>query len=697
MAKRSRPARKPAPPIWEPLRPSPVPPPDAAGRPWARALAPGIVLLLSLLAYAPTLGNGLAFDDAVVIGENQLIKALHHVPQMLTTNYWAGIEQPDLVSLTHLYRPLVIISFALNYAVGGLKPLGYHAVNILLHAGVSLAVYGVGRHLFLSRLGATMAGALFAVHPLHTEAVAGIVGRAELLMALGVLLALAGYLGEGRAARLGSLGAFALGLLAKEQAVVVPALLLLADLSAGRYAPRAHRWTAWAQGALVRLLPYAGVLAAYLLVRAWVLGGVVVPAPGFLDNPLAHGALGPRLLTALAVAGRYLTLSLWPWPLSPDYSYNQIPLATSLLDGRVLLALLLWGSLLVLAVRSHTRGRGATGFAIGFTLLTFLPASNLFVPIGTIMGERLFYLPSVGLCWLAGAGWEALRGLVEQPRLRHAAWAGFAALLLALTAQSLRYGRIWRDNLTLFSYAVQVSPESARIHYILGNTLLKLPAREEDAIPHLQQAVQIYPGYVQAWDRLGQGYLRTKRWEQAIAVFQKASRLVGPNSPERQNNLGVAYAALGRWDEALAAFRRAVALKPSLAQAHRNLGDVYAQKGWTEAAQIEWALKLTPTDPPAWLHAGTAFLRLGWPEEALGALREAVRLGPTLPEAHLALAQAYDSLERFPEAVQAYEALLRLHPHFPAVHRRLAELYTSRVPEPARAEAHRRQAQGSSP
>jgi protein O-GlcNAc transferase len=134
-----------------------------------------------------------------------------------------------------------------------------------------------------------------------------------------------------------------------------------------------------------------------------------------------------------------------------------------------------------------------------------------------------------------------------------------------------------------------------------------------------------------------------------------------------------------------------------LPQAHRNLGDVYAQKGWTEAAQIQRALEQTPTDPPAWLHAGTTFLRLGWPEEALGALREAVRLGPTLPEAHLALAQAYDSLDRFPEAVQAYEALLRLRPHFPAVHRRLAELYTSRVLEPVRAEAHRRQAQASSP
>ena len=134
---------------------------------------------MAILAYAPTLRNGFVHDDTFVVVGNRLIGSLRNLPKIFLTDYWGTTQSFDLSALTKLYRPLVIVSFALNYAVGGLQPLGYHAVNILLHAGVSLAVYGVGVRLFLSRPGATVAAALFAVHPLHTEAVAGIVGRAE--------------------------------------------------------------------------------------------------------------------------------------------------------------------------------------------------------------------------------------------------------------------------------------------------------------------------------------------------------------------------------------------------------------------------------------------------------------------------------------------------------------------------------------
>jgi len=692
MAKASRRVQRPVPPGREAAGTAPAPKEGTARGSWARALCPGGILLLALLAYWPTLRGDFVYDDVSLVRDNRVITSLRNVPRIFTTDYWGTLERPDLSPGTNLYRPLVMISFALNYAVGGLQPLGYHAVNILLHAGVSLAVYGLGRRLRLSRETAGVAAALFAVHPLHTEAVAGIAGRAELLMALGVLLALAGYLRGGGVTRAGSLLAFALSLLAKEQAAVVPVLLVLAELATG-----AQSWRpAGVRAAGVRLLPYAGILGAYLLLRTWVLGTAAVPVTTLLENPLAHAALGPRLLTALAVAGRYLTLCLWPAPLSPDYSYNQFPLATSPLDGRVLLAVLLWGGLLALGLRSFTRGQRVVGFAVGFSVLTFLPASNLLLPIGTIMGERLFYLPSVGLCWLAGLGWQAARAWPAWPRLRPTAWAVGSLLLLAPLAQSLRYGRLWRDDLTLFTYAVRVAPESARMQYAAGNSLLASPDRKEEAISHLRRAVEIYSPYSRAWDALGRGYLETHRWDEAIAAFQKASTLA-PDYPNPQNNIGLAYVALGRWDDAVAAFRRAVALRPGLAQVHRNLADVYEKKGWTEAALAQRAIELNPTDPLAWLNAGATFLRLDWPEEALAAFREAVRLGPNLPVAHLRLAQAYDSLDRPREAAAAYEALLQLRPNLPAVHRRLAELYATRLGDPALAEAHRRQAQGVAP
>ncbi len=689
-AKTPRHVRGPAPP---PMSGPPRVPPRPV---WARVLCPSLIVALALAAYAPTLGNGFPLDDDRVVVQNRLITSLRNIPLLLTQGYWA--IDPGIVSGSGgLYRPLFMISLVLNYAMGGLDPRGYHAVNLLLHAGVSLAVYGLGRRLGLSLMGATAAAAFFAVHPLHTEAVSAVVGRAELLMALGVLLALAGYASKRRAVRLGSLVAFALGCLAKEQAMVLPALLFFAEARFARQSAASPPWIAAARQALLRLLPYAGILCAYLVLRAWVLGGIervaAVPSISAQDNPLAHVSVGPRLLTALAVAGRYLTLMLWPVSLSPDYSYNQIPLATSFLDGRVLLASLLWGSLLLLASLSFARGRGAAGFASTFALLTFLPVSNFVLPIGTIMGERLFYLPSVGLCWLAGLGWEGLWSRLHQPRLRKAAWAGLGVLVFAFTAQAVRYSQIWRDDLTLFTYAVKVAPESAKVQYDAGFFLLPLPDRKEEAIAHLRRSVEINSYIPKTWLTLGLAYLDTKRWDEAFTAFQKAIAL-DPKYAIAHNDLGVACANLQRSDEAVASFRRAVALKPDIRQAHQNLADIYDKKGWSEAALAERALELTPGDPLAWLQAGTTFLGLGWSAEALGAFQEAVRLDPRLPEARFRLARAYDTLDRFAEAAQAYEDLLRLRPDLPAIHRRLAELYTTRIQDPAKAQGHLRQAEG---
>ncbi len=676
---------------------------------WTRRLWPTLIFLMAVLAYVPTLRNGFVFDDHFMIEENPSIRSLRQLPRILTTEYW-GTATGDarIAGKSNLYRPLVIVSLALNYAVGGLDPLGYHAVNILLHAGVSLAVYGLGARLGVSREAATIAAALFAVHPLHTEVVAEIVGRAELLMALGVLLALAGFAWGGVGGRLGSLAAFALALLAKEQAVVLPAVLALHEFSRWQGVTASQRWGALARNVLLRLLPYAGILAGYFLIRAWVLGWAAVPVPDALDNPVAAVSRAPRILTALAVAGRYLTLCLWPAPLSPDYSYNQIPLAGSPLDGRVVWGVLLWGSLLALAARSFIRGKGAAGFAVGFTLLTFLPVSNLFIPIGTIMGERLFYLPSVGLCWLAGLGCAAIRGRIRRPRLRQMRWAVLGGVLVSLTAQTVRYGRIWRDAFSLFSHGVSVAPNSAKMHHSMG-VLLLARCREQsasdrlmvqvckaEATTHLLRATEISPGFAVAWRDLGWGHIDDNKWEEALAAFQKGLAL-RPGYPGLHIGLGTVYEKIGRSDEALAAFRQASALQPDLAEAHENLARIYEGWGWGEAAEAERGLALFPADPLIWLHAGSTFLRLGWSEEALAAFRQAVGLKADLAEAHLALAQAYNDLGRPREAAETYEGLLRLQPSLAEVHRRLAELYATRLDDRARAAAHLRQIQGLAP
>ena len=687
------------------------------------AAGPVMVVVLAALSFVLSLGNSFVFDDATMIQENPMIRDLRNLPEMLSTDYWGTLGRPDLFAGTLLYRPLVIVSLAVNYAVGGLHPVGYHLLNILLHMGVSLAVYCVARQLACSREAATIGATVFAVHPLHTEAVVYVVGRAELLMALGVLWGLHEYI-RGRAWR--SMPAFAVALLAKEQAVVFPAVLLLHDLcmrlasvttSSGRVVsgyqrgvgtdraapfetapekmrppqgerkklsktrkstdrPEEHRLFvgvskgAFPQGTLMRrLLPSVSLLVMYLVVRTSVLGVQATPVTSVLDNPLAQAPLGTRVLTGFAVSVRYLCLCVWPFPLSPDYSFNQIPLITSPLDGWVACAVAAWLGLAYVAWRSLRTGTGAAAFAVGFTALTFLPASNLLFPIGTIMGERLFYLPSAGLCWLAGLGWDRLRGIVGavrepplEPRVGtvgsggsrtaptrsvwHATQATVILVVVGLCLLSMRYSLAWRDPLTLYRYAVTAAPDSAKMRYFFASFLMTNAAEAmPEAAQHLRRAVEILPGFGEAWDALGRSYIALQRPDDAVAALEAAVAL-NARDARYQVNLGIAYKSAGRWDDAIAALRRAIALEPRFVLAHRSLADTYTRMGLTRAAQVQGQLAQNPNDARAWAQAGTVFLELEWFDEAAHAFEVALRLDPRLVDARRGLEEAKRRMQR---------------------------------------------------
>src|SRR5574341_516770 len=217
-----------------------------------------LLVLLAGLAYAATLGNGFVYDDITLIGENKLLKRLDSIPQLLVSDWWKGVEEqigrvrPDDGSPSsgdRRYRPLVAITYVLNYTIGGPAPLGYHLVNALLHAVVSWLLYLVALDLGFSAGASLVAAVLFAVHPLHSEAVAWVVGRPELLMSLGVL---AGLWCAIRGYRWLALAAFVCGLLSKEQAVVLPALVVLAEVCARREDRRHQTRQEWLRAALPR-------------------------------------------------------------------------------------------------------------------------------------------------------------------------------------------------------------------------------------------------------------------------------------------------------------------------------------------------------------------------------------------------------------------------------------------------------------
>ena len=543
--------------------------------------------MVSAAVYVNCLPNEFTQDDAYYIVRNEQIR---DAP-------WSLFVQPYLDS--PVYRPLTMLTYAVDFSIGGLDPRGFHLVSLLLHAAATLLLYALIRELLDPAHGAPMRGGaeqarrhqdwsrgqgaafaaalLFAVHPIHTEAVAAAVGRAELLTAIFLFAAWLLHLrGRAWAAALG----FLLALLSKESAAVFLALPLLGDLTCRER----RRWAAYAL--------YGGAFLLYAALR-WVALGSPLEYIGyvpFLDNPIADLPLSWRVLNALAVAWRYLGLQLFPARLSADYSFNAIPVARSL--APLLPALL--GTLALLGLWAWSYRRAPHAFLAGAMYLAgFALTSNVLLPLPTILGERLAYVPSAGLCLLAGLGWA---WFVERRRV--AAIAILTMASVALAARTVVRNRDWRDNLTLFTAAVAATPENAKAHHNLG-ALLSGQGDLDRARVELDTAYRIYPEYPDLLSSLGVLYFRMGDKTRAVSFLSEAVRLADPGNPN-YDDLVINDAAMlldvGRHEEALSLLDRVIATSPRAARAYfiRALLHIQRSERGGALADLQTALRLDP-------------------------------------------------------------------------------------------------------
>jgi tetratricopeptide (TPR) repeat protein len=615
--------------------------PDPGSR-WSRsALAAALLTALAgFFLYSGTAANDFVFDDINIAARNPIAHDPADLGRIFGSHYWASVLDKG-----NLYRPVTTWTFAVNHALTGEGAAGYHLTNALLHGMVSALVVLLATALGLGGGGALAAGLLFAFHPVHVEAVAPVVGRSELLAVLFVLAAWLCHLAatdrsaqRGRAAVLRAAALlFGAGLMSKEHAVVLPVLILAGDLVMRR---NREGW----RGSLVTLVWMAPVGIAVLVARSAVVPGLPP------DDPLGSvfGGVDPftRILTATGVLGRYLWLLVYPVTLSADYSYHQISLITSPSSALFLASALahagLLGAGLFLAAR-----RRLSGLSLLIYLFALFPVSNLPVSIGTVMGERLLYLPSVGLCLLfpalfaerlaeqrGGRGWPVLR-------------RGAAVILLLLCAlygaRVLLRNRDWKDQHTLFTATVRTSPLSAKAHYNLG-------VAEDDrgnvqaALTAYRRAVQIKPDMTQARRNYGLDLLQTGEAGEALEHLREAARL-DPEIPDVFSDLGIALHQLGRHGEAGRAFQEEIRRRPGGARAHYNLGTVFLELGRpAEAVEpLTRAAALAPEDTDALVQLGLAFSKQGRYAEALAALERALVLDPGLTGAILDLARAAEA------------------------------------------------------
>jgi len=441
------------------------------------------VVLCALVPHLPALWNRFAMDDLYIVAWNPLVHSISGVFGAFAGPYWP----PDLGG--QMYRPLPLASFALTWAIAGGHPLLFHAMNLLWHAGVAVVVTalalrtpspegrgGQGERTPEGRGGheertALAAGLIFAVHPVHVEAIANVIGLGELMAAAGVCFAV--YAAVVRQnMMLSSLGLL-LGLLSKENAVVAPGLILLAWI-VGVSRPSRRRMLEFAVSWVV-------IAGAYLAVRGIVLAPYArlhATAPVFLGETAFAGRL-----TAVAALADVLRLLVFPVALRVDYSPAERTIVRSLVDGRFTLGLLclaLWAVLFVLAWR---KGRKIEAFGLGWIAIAFLPISNLLFSTGVLLAERTLYLPSVGLALAAGATLARL----PNSRLR-------LIILLLVLAGGLRSAMripVWRDDFAVTQSILEDSPESyrgpARMAMIYQSHRQPL-----QALGALREAAQIY-------------------------------------------------------------------------------------------------------------------------------------------------------------------------------------------------------------
>lgn len=425
--------------------------------PWSRY---GLVALLALVTYLPSLGNGFTLDDADVVRDDERIRDLRAVPELLTQPY-----------LTHVpaarspYRPLTSVSYALSWSLGNGQPFGFHLTNVVLHVLACVLLLGVLTALGAPNQGATLGAAVFAVHPVHVEAVAGVVGRADVLVATWVLAALLLWLSEGvsKAGRVAGVALiYLLALASKESAVVLPALLVLSVvLKGGETAVRKA-----VVGTLPALAAMALSLVAFLGARRAVLGGVVQ-----LDVASYIAMLSPteRATTAVANLGELLRLLVFPADLAPDYG-PEVILPAGAGDVRFWggVAILLGGlGLVVSGVRRPEGGRLWIAGCVAWIAIAYALLSNLLLPLPMWMAERTLYLASVGVALGVVGVVRAVQ--TEHPRLQPAVVASMLLLIVTGGVHAGRHSALWRDDTTLFTDFAERHPESFRAQWWVGS------------------------------------------------------------------------------------------------------------------------------------------------------------------------------------------------------------------------------------
>lgn len=542
-----------------------------------RGWAPAALLALTLIAYSNSFRAGFALDNRGLLLEDPRIRdaSQANIALIFDHTYWWPSGELGV------YRPLTTLSYLFNYAILGNhdRSAGYHWINLLLHAANVLLVFALALKLSRSLWPSFCGAAMWAVHPVLTESVTNIAGRADLLAALGVLAGFWMYLKSAKGAEqfawlAGVTLATAVGVFSKESAVVILGVIGLYEIAWRR------DWRAMTWGILATLPP----IACMLYQRSVVLAGSLPAELPYTDNPISGAGFWIGRLTALKVIAKYLLLAIWPAKLSSDYSYPAIPLARgSAQDWIAWIAVAAAAAGIALLYR---RNRAAFFWA-AFAAIAIVPVSNLLFPIGTIMAERLLYLPLSGVMLCAAL---LIFSLPQRTALAIATLA-----VIGFTARAIARNADWRDDLTIAQ--ADVSSNSFKLHRLLASSIIA-------AHGDLRRA--------------------TEEADRSVALLDPLPD--GKNAPDAYLLDGQLHLAIGDFPRGIALLEKCVAIDHSYDRALDGNG------------------RIAKTEPVAYQSLSGAYLHLKDGAKAMESARRALDLAPLVPGLYrqLAAAEAYN-------------------------------------------------------
>ncbi|XP_045479364.1 protein O-mannosyl-transferase Tmtc3-like [Harmonia axyridis] len=620
----------------------------------------GVIILTCLLCYYNSSYCGFVFDDISAIKDNRDLRPHSPLVNIFFNDFWGTPMHKEQSHKS--YRPLCVLTFRWNYMLWQLEPMGYHLVNMLLHSVVCVMYFRMCS-MFLPEIASFVAAMLFSVHPIHTEAVTGVVGRAETLSSVFFLAAFLLYTKASRRKNqtawkylLISMFSMAIAMLCKEQGITVAGICISYEVFISQkvklqqikyflksaLSSKSSYQLPWSNNATKRIIVLVTSTVCLLLFRLQIMGSQL-PVFTRFDNPASVAPTPTKQLTYNYLLSVNLWLLLFPCNLCCDWTMGTIPLVETFLDLRNLATICTYAFFGLMAfiafTTNNTKQRVVILMGLSLMVFPFLPASNLFFPVGFVVAERVLYMPSMGFCLLVAYGWS----LMHEKLSKKISWGLISLLIIAHASKTYLRNWDWEDEYSVFMSGLRVNQRNAKLFNNVGHAL-ESQGKYQEALIFFKTAVTVQEDDVGAHINVGRTYNHLKMFKEAEEAYLRAKSLLPKAKPGESYQARIAPNHLNvfvnlanlisknstRLEEADMLYRQAISMRADYTQAYINRGDILIKLNRTKEAQevYERALLYDSSNPDIYYNLGVVFLEQGKASQALAYLDKALEFDP---------------------------------------------------------------------